>query len=531
MNNNKSKYALLNASALALVGTMLTPGATWAMDGNELIKEKCLACHTQTGNPEQPYSRISEQRKTPEGWQMTLQRMEHLHGLQATAEEKQVLIKYLSDTQGLAPSETADYRYVLEQKPNIVEDADPAYAEMCGRCHSNARFGLQRRTEGEWKELVATHMAVHPTLELHALSRDRRWYDIALNETAPKLAMDYAFDDTAWAQWEKAAKPSLTGSWSVAGFMPEKGEYSAVLTAAQTSKDNYSVTMVGHYADGSKLSGTGSAKVFSGFEWRAGLTLDGVRVRQVMAASEDGATLTGRMYQSAHDEMGGELKAINGSAIVTLSPAAIKQGEQTQITIKGGYLEGTVKLGKGVQVMKVLSRDADRVVVLAKASASAAVGMRDVTVGSTKAQAQLAVYDKVAAVQVSPMQGLARIGGNGGKIPKVKSTFRAMAFATGADGKLGTDDDLNLGYMPASWSLKPQNEVAKEDKDLEFAGTINSQGIFTPGDTGLNPKRRMSANNVGMLTVVATVNEAGKAIEGEADLLVAVPIYIKRAIQ
>ncbi|RTE64841.1 quinohemoprotein amine dehydrogenase subunit alpha [Amphritea opalescens] len=531
MNNNKSKYALLNASALALVGTMLTPGATWAMGGEAVVKEKCLACHTQTGNPDKPYSRISEQRKTPEGWQMTLQRMEHLNGLHLTSEEKQTLIKYLSDTQGLAPSETAKYRYALEQKPNIVEDVDPAYVEMCARCHSNARFGLQRRTEDEWKELVTTHMAVHPTLELHALSRDRRWYDIALNETAPKLAMDYAFNDAAWAKWEKAAKPVLNGSWSVSGFMPEKGDYSAVLTTAQTSKDNYSVTMVGHYADGSELSGTGSAKVFSGFEWRAGLTLDGVRVRQVLAASEDGSMMTGRMYQSAHDEVGGELKAVNGTGIVALTPSAIKQGQQTKITIKGGYLKGAVKLGKGVQVVKVLSRDADRVVVLAKASGSASVGMRDVSVGSTKAKAQLAVYDKVAAVQVSPMHGLARIGGNGGKLPKVKSTFRAIAFAAGPDGKPGTDDDLNLGYMPANWSLKPQNEVAAEDKDLEFAGTIDSKGIFTPGDTGLNPKRRMSANNVGMLTVVATVKEGGKAVEGEADLLVAVPSYIKRAIQ
>ena len=531
MNNNKSKHALLSVSALALMGTMLTPAASWAMDGETVIQEKCLSCHTRTGNPETPYSRISQQRKTPEGWQMTLQRMQHRNGLVLSSEETQAVIRYLSDTQGLAPSEAAPFRYVLEQQPNVVEDVDPAYAEMCARCHSNARFGLQRRTEGEWKELVNTHMAIHPTTELHALARDRRWYDIALNETAPKLAMDYAFNDVAWKQWQKVAKPKLEGSWSVAGYMPVKGDYSAVLKVVETSDNKYSVTLDGHYADGSLLRGNGAAQVFSGYEWRAGLTIDGVSMRQVLAASTDGTSLTGRMYQSAHDEIGGELKAVNGSAIVGLSPTALKQGETSQVTIFGGYLKGSVNLGAGVKVVKVLSRDADRVVVEAKASASASVGMRDVAVGATKAKAQLAVYDKVAAVQVSPPQSLARIGGNGGKLPKVQSTYRALAFSAGADGQPGTDDDMRLGYMPAAWSLKPQNEVAEEDRDVEFAGTIDSNGIFTPGDAGLNPQRRMSTNNVGMLKVVASVKDGDNTVEGESDLLVAVPSYIKRAIQ
>ncbi len=531
MNNNKSKHALLSVSALALVGTMLNPTASWAMDGETVIQEKCLSCHTRTGNPDKPFSRISEQRKTPEGWQMTLHRMQHLNGLELSSEETQAVIRYLSDTQGLAPSEAAPYRYVLEQQPNIVEDVDPAYKEMCARCHSNARFGLQRRTEEEWKELVNTHMAIHPTTELHALARDRRWYDIALNETAPKLAMDYAFNDAAWKQWQKAAKPALQGSWSVAGFMPGKGDYSAVLKVEKTSKDKYSVTMDGHYSDGSELHGNGTAQVFTGFEWRAGLNIDGVSMRQVLAASADGSELTGRMYQSAHDEIGGELKAVSGDAIVGLSPSALKQGETAQVTIAGSYLQGKVNLGPGVRVLKVLSRDADRVVVEAKASASATVGMRDVAVGATKAKGQLAVYDKVAAVQVSPPQSLARIGGNGGKLPKVQSTYRALAFSAGADGQPGTDDDLRLGYMPATWSLKPQNEVAAEDHDVEFAGTIDSNGIFTPGDAGLNPKRKMSTNNVGMLKVVATVKDGDNTVEGESDLLVAVPSYIKRAIQ
>ena len=53
---------------------------------------------------------------------------------------------------------------------------------MCARCHSGARFGLQRRSEEEWKLLVHFHVAQHPTLEFHSLSRDRPWFQLAMNE-------------------------------------------------------------------------------------------------------------------------------------------------------------------------------------------------------------------------------------------------------------------------------------------------------------------------------------------------------------
>ncbi|MCV6611394.1 MAG: quinohemoprotein amine dehydrogenase subunit alpha [Amphritea sp.] len=531
LNNNKSKRALLSGSALALIGTMLTPAAIQAADGESVLKEKCLACHTQTGDPEAPYSRISQQRKTPEGWHMTINRMQRLNGLYITAEEKQAVIKFLSDTQGLAPSETAPFRYVLEQKPNVVEEVDPAYVEMCARCHSNARFGLQRRTLEEWQLHVNSHMAINPTTELHALARDRSWYDIAYNDTAPKLAMDYAFNDPAWKQWQKMAKPELAGRWSVAGYMPGKGDYSATMTVTETANDQFSVTIAGHYADGTPLQGSGSAKSFAGYEWRASLTVDGVKMRQVLAAAEDGSSMTGRMFRSAHDEIGGELKAMQGTAVVALSPSAIKQGQTQEITIIGSGLKGSVSLGAGVQVVKVLSRSADRVVVLAKASGSATTGMRDVRVGNSKAAAQLAVYDHVARVDVTPNESIARIGGNGGKLPKVQSHYRALAYSAGADGKPGTDDDMRLGYMPALWSLQPFDEAAAHENDLKYAGTIDGNGIFTPGDAGLNPERKYSTNNVGNLKVVAQVLDGDNAVEGEAHLLVTVPVFIKRAIQ
>lgn len=530
MKNNKSKRALLAGSALTLMGGLSSALMAAPLDGKAVLEEKCLVCHTQTGDAEAPYSRISQQRKTPEGWHMTINRMQRMNGLVISPEEVQAVVKYLADNQGLAPSETAPYRYVLEQQPNIVENVDPAYVEMCARCHSSARFGLQRRTLPEWQLHVNTHMAINPTTELHALARDRSWYDIAYNDVAPKLAQDFAFADPAWNTWKKAEKPVLSGSWGVAGFLPGKGDYSAIMTVKETAKDRYQVSLKGHYADGSRLTGEGTAQVYAGYEWRASLTMDGVEMRQVLAASEKGGVMSGRLFERQHDEIGGAFVA-QTQGIVGVAPTALKQGQEQTLVITGQALKGKVTLGNGVEVIKEVSRSADRIVVQVKAKADAAVGTRTVQVGEHTAVDRFTVYDQIARVDVVPNESIARVGGNGGKLPKVQAAYRALAFSAGADGKAGTEDDLRLGYMPAAWSIAPFDDAAVHEKDTDYAGAIDANGIFTPGDAGLNPARKFSTNNVGNLKVVATVGEADNAVSGEAHLLVTVPSFIKRAIQ
>ena len=46
-------------------------------------------------------------------------------------------------------------------------------------------------------------------------------------------------------------------------------------------KDLYTVKVDGEYADGSAFKGKGSAIVYTGYEWRANLSIDGVSMRQV----------------------------------------------------------------------------------------------------------------------------------------------------------------------------------------------------------------------------------------------------------
>ncbi|MBP0048309.1 quinohemoprotein amine dehydrogenase subunit alpha [Marinobacterium sp. AK62] len=531
LSNNNSKRAALGTGVLALAGLVSAP--LMAQDAQQIIRDRCLACHTETGTADAPsFSRISEQRKTPEGWHMTLNRMIHLRDLQISTEEKRALVKYLSDTQGLAPEETEGYRYLLEQDTNLVETGiEPGLAEMCARCHSGARFTLQRRSEQEWKYLVDFHMGQFPTTELHSLARDRQWFEIARNDTAGQLAKQFPLHTKAWSNWKAADKSDLMGRWRVTGYVPGKGEFDAWMSAAKTANGKYDLTLEGHYADGEVLEGSGKATVYTGYEWRASLTIDGVKMRQVMAADKAGNTLEGRMFMAAEREIGGDLMAVRdqGTAdLVALSPSYLRVGESTEITLVGQNLNGDIDLGEGVTVEKIVSRSKDRITVIAKASG--AEGLRSPRVGKAVHNAGLAVYEELARVEVSPANAVTRIGGADGNMPKVRASYRAIGYSAGADGQAGTDDDIRLGYMPASWSIKPADEVAAHDKDDKYAGMINAAGIFVPGDAGPNTARKMDANNVGRLTVVASVEDGSSQVSGEGSMLVSVQDFVRRVL-
>jgi len=155
----------------------------------KIVQSKCLACHTEESHTKKnkgapQWSRISHQRKTPEGWLMTIGRMQMMHGLQISDDERTAVVKYLADRQGLAPEETADYRYAMERRLDTMETfEDSFFEEMCARCHSGARVGLQRRPAEEWEHLVHFHLGQWPSTEYQALARDRDWFPIALNDS------------------------------------------------------------------------------------------------------------------------------------------------------------------------------------------------------------------------------------------------------------------------------------------------------------------------------------------------------------
>ncbi len=316
--------------------------------GNQLLKGNCLGCHTPTDNG---LSRISQQRKSAEGWEMTINRMRVVHGLQLRHEDMSEgevlgeLVKYLADTQGLAPAETADVRYLLERDGNYQESFDALVAETCGRCHSSARVALQRRTQEEWDRTVDFHLGQWPSTEYSLLGRDRPWLKIAREEVVPLLAEDYPLDTQAWRDWQAAEKPQPEGDWVLSGHIPGEGEFSAVMTVIPVPDraDRYQVSVNGHYADGSILQGSGSAIVYTGFEWRASINLGGQVLSQAFALAETGEAISGRMYQREQEQIGAPIKGIRQSdrpTVLSAYPSAIAAGAESLITITGTGLDG-----------------------------------------------------------------------------------------------------------------------------------------------------------------------------------------------
>jgi len=136
---------------------------------------------------------------------------------------------------------------------------------------------------------------------------------------------------------------------------------------------------------------------------------------------------------------------------------------------------------------------------------------------------------------VNPAAGMARVGGN--VFPKQLQQFEAVGINFGLDGKPDTPDDLDLGIVNVKWSLEEYPATFGDD-DVQFVGTLDEKGLFTPSGDGPNPKRSGNRNNVGDVWVVAELaSDAGAGTDGataavprivraRAHLLVTVPLYM-----
>ncbi|SDR77760.1 quinohemoprotein amine dehydrogenase [Halopseudomonas litoralis] len=529
MRAQSACLTLLRPLALC-IATVVASGLVNAdpvSDAKALLNTKCMACHVPVEG--KGLDRIDASRRTPEGWDMTIERMIVAHGVRVSAEERQTLVKYLADTRGLAPEETADRRYLLERDFTLIETPDNKLVhETCGRCHSEGRIALQRRTEDDWRKLAHFHVGQYPVIEIQAGGRDRNWWEIASKEVPPILGKLYPNISDSWKQWQQHKYASAEGSWRIVGHRPGWGAYEGVATIeADDVADHYKLDMQLTYADGRKERAQGNAVVYTGYEWRATVKQGDEEVRQVFTLSPDGQTLSGRWHQAGVNSLGGDLQAVrNGpdspTQLLAVDPSHIRAGTMQRVTLYGNNLSGDINLGSGIEVVKVIERSADKVIIEARAAAGAEEGMRAVGVGKAGLEQSLALYQKVDFLKIEPGEAMAHIGGNGGPVPKIPVQFESVGYAYGPDGKQGTDDDIRLGYFPATWSVDNLNENAMQMRDVEFAGNLQPGGLFIPGDAGPNPKRKYGTNNTGELKVTAVVDDAGRAVEASKPFVVTV---------
>ena len=519
---------LLGWGGQSAVAAAAASDRTPAASGAELVRAYCSGCHREHAGS---FERISAIRKTPEGWVMTLFRMRQVHGLALDEGVRESLVRYLSETQGLAPSESAAGRFALERRPNAQDlDLGAEVGVMCGRCHSLARVALQRRDADEWRKLNHTHVGLWPSLEYQQGGRDRAWWDIANGKLPEQLAALFPYESTAWTQWKARPARDLSGGWVVVGHVPGGKDFYGSARIERSADGDYSA----HYelADvaGIALKGESKAIVYTGYEWRGRAELGARSLREVYAVSEEGNRISGRWFDADHAEDGGEWTAIRESAtaeVLAVLPRSVRAGSAGTVVVVGngvGAVMGraaAVSFGEGTVATKV-ERDPHSVRAWVSVAAGAAPGMRTVSLGG--ATGQLAVYRQIDQIDVLPSYGIARLGG--GRIAPVTAQFEAMASTRLPSGEL-----LALGPVTAEWSSIPFDAEAKRTEDDKFAGHFDGRGCFSPSSAGPNPAREYSGDNVGNLTVLAHARDGEHVVEGRAHLVVTVqrwntpPIY------
>jgi quinohemoprotein amine dehydrogenase len=518
-------FLYLLAVAVAPVANASAPSA-----GAAAVRAHCSGCHRESAPGH--FDRISDMRKSPEGWEMTLFRMHQVHGVPLDAADRDVVLRYLSEVGGLAPSEAAPARFALERRPNVSDlDFGADLDVVCGRCHTMARVALQRRDAPEWLKLTHTHVGQWPTLEYQQSGRDRYWWQSATKEAPAKLGSLFPLDTHAWSAWKAQRHASLAGRWIVYGHTPGRGDYHGTATITAHGPAEYTASYTLAYADGKALAGSSKSVVYTGYEWRGTATLGGEDVREVFAASEDGTQLTGRWFNAGHAESGGDWIAnrLEGAgAILAVQPRALRSGTTQQVLVIGRNLAGEASFGPGTKA-SLLARTPEGLTLSVAVEGSAAPGVRGVTVGHVTGADLAVIYPRIDRIEVEPKYSIARLGG--GRIDPVASQFEAVAYLDLAAQGGPKPAAVRLGALPAAWTVAPHDAQAEAAQDVKFAGHIDQSGRFLPAEAGPNPARPFSGNNVGDLSVIATVKDGAREVQGRSHLIVTVqrwntpPIY------
>jgi quinohemoprotein amine dehydrogenase len=518
---------------------------------DKAIIANCAGCHTRDSAG--MMQRISYERKTPEGWEMSVRRMVTLNKVELDPAEARSIVRYLSDRQGLAPSELRPGRFEVERR--MIEyryTADPRTETTCRACHSMGRVITQRRTRGEWELLVATHRGLYPDADFQAFRRGGpavtdsgvpvpHPMDVAITH----LARAFPLRTPEWTAWSATMRaPHLEGTWLLSGTEPGKGAFFGHMTVTRGKADGEFVTEASYrYADGGQVvHRAGKSVVYTGYQWRGRSTdpamraRDSVGLREVMFVEPGWEEMSGRWFTGGYEEIGMDvsLRKLSGSpVVVAMAPRAIRVGSRGQdVTLFGANLPRTleasaVDFGPGIAVERVVRTSPDSVTLRINVDSAAVIGKRDLYAGGASLRDAAVVYNQINRIKVTPLAGLARVGGV--VFPKQLQQFDAIAYYNGPDGRPDTDDDLEIGRVDVKWSLE-EYATTYNDDDIKFVGTLSPTGLFTPNVDGPNPARSRSRNNIGDVWVVATYQPPGKnarPIKARALLVVTVPLYVK----
>ena len=519
---------------------------------DQAVITNCRSCHTRdaAGRME----RLSYMRKTPEGWEASVRRMVALQDVTLDPAAARAIVKYLSNAQGLAPAEARPARFEAERR--MIDHrytADTRTETTCKACHSLGRVMSQRRTRDEWELLVATHRAYYPLADFQAFRRggppppDSAGAPHPMDLAVAHLSRVFPLRTTDWAAWSATMRPPrIEGEWVLSGRQPGRGAFSGrlTITKSQAADDEFTTRATYRYAGEAKsVTREGRALVYTGYQWRGRSSESGAPAdsawREVLFVEPGWQEMSGRWFKGAYDEFGMDvaLTRLGASPVIaSVHPRMLRTGTRDQqVTVTGANLPrdaqtAVLDFGPGVRVERVVRADGDSIVARVAVDSAAQVGARDLFVAGAALRGAAVVYDRVARIKVTPLAGMARIGGVA--FPRQYQQFEAIAYHNGADAKPDTDDDIEIGAVDVAWGLEEYG-VTYDDDDIKFVGKIDQRGLFTPNLDGPNPQRSMSRNNIGDVWVVATYRPNGEApgaarsLKARAHLLVTVPLYLR----
>jgi quinohemoprotein amine dehydrogenase len=551
---------------------------------DQLTINKCAGCHARDANG--VMSRISYIRTSPEIWDQAIKRMIRLNGLTLTPVELREIVRYLSNNNGLAPEEMKPGFWEVEHRTVGYQDdyvPNPALQKTCNNCHSIGRVLSQRRTREDYEKLTAMHIGLFPgaaniyrpraakaTPALDEPAREIETSTGGIQMEYPKastpparqkapvdLALDYLASaqplmTPEWTAWKAAMHPQkLAGTWLLSGYEPGKGKiYGEVVIAPGAADDQFTTNIQFSYIGSSTtVKTTGKSILYTGYSWRGRatapsdpgvhpLTASAVPTawREAMMLSRDGNTMDGRWFWGGYGELGMDVHLVRAGSEPTVlgtDISALKSPSKDTVKIYGGSLPAGLKpadidFGTGVTVTKVVSVTPTLATVEVDVAQGLPVGMHDLAIGRASTKEALAVYDKIAYIEVEPDAQMSKLGGM--KWPKEYAQFDAVAWAAGPDGKANTDDDVYLGPVSARWGIEEFVSTPNDD-DIKYVGSLDDSGLFTPNVEGPNPQRKKQANNqpidnYGDVWVAATYRDPdGKEYKAKSYLVVTVPNY------
>lgn len=493
---------------------------------SETFQNNCLSCHAIDDNGH--VERISDVRKTPEGWQDTISRMETAWGLEITDEDKQTIIKELSDKNGLAPEEMDAIMYYLTDSGSDFEPLDQEEFERmqnaCLSCHAGGRSLAQYRTEEEWMKLNDFHIGFNPSIIYQMREVD---FEKEAEEILAYLATIQPKETDEWQQWqENKVDYDVSGEWRIIGYRPGYGLYSGYATIEKNDDDYYEKRHL-LTVEKEEVSFEGNVRSYTGYSLRSSLANGDEKVRGVFNYDDDSGLINGRWNEVKDKGIYADetYYKVDGTALLEAWPKAVQKDASETIRVVGHELKENItvddfSVSDGLTIEAIEEQIGDDVWV--KVSVDGSQDVYTIGLQDGNGEIEISQYEKVDYIKVKPEHGFSRLvyGEH-----KQSVQLEAIAYSNGADGKKETEDDIEIGMIDVTWELL---EFHEGGDDVDYVGDINKFGLFTPAAGGPNEERQFNTNNLGTVIAKATYVDpvTDEKLTGEGILVITLPDYM-----